>query len=391
MAGGGRPDVAIVGGGIFGATAAVELRERGATVLLVDRGPLPHVSGSSTDLSKLVRADYGNDELYASLMFEALRGWRQLNAWAQDELFHETGVLILSPEPMAEGGFEHASFELLTRKARALERLDDAAIRAAFPAWGEGAYRDGYVSVEGGWAESTRVVRAYLERARALGAVIRETNGIRPIEADQTAPFLVTHDGERLEAGHIVVAAGPLTPVVVPELADRLTPIAQSVLYFVPPSPERFSHPQFLPWAADIARTGWYGFPCHEGVVKVANHGPGRVVDPAAPRFVPPGTEENFRAFFSRALPELATAKLGRSHVCLYCDSADGDFFIDRHPQRPWLTVAAGGSGHAFKFAPLLGRWTADVALGSRPPVPRFRWREPAARRYEDARCIDPK
>ena len=386
----GAPDVLIVGGGVFGASAAVQLRARGASVLLVDPGPLPHPDASSTDISKLVRADYGSDDLYTSLMLEAFRGWRELNVWSGQNLFHETGVLILSEGPMEPGSFERESFDLLGRHGRELERLDAQAIHADFPAWREGAYADGYFNVEGGWAESGRVVRALLDRAISEGVVVREGKRIAPIDLSRGEPGVRTIDGEEISAGHVVLAAGPFTPVLLPELADRLVPIAQSIFHFAPKDPAQFSTPTFAPWAADIGRTGWYGFPFHEGVVKVANHGRGREVDPAAPRAVPEGTEEMFRKFFARALPGLADAPVVRSRVCLYCDSFDGDFFIDRHPERSWLTVAAGGSGHAFKFAPLLGRWIADVAGGASHPVNRFRWRRRAERRYEDARCTEP-
>jgi hypothetical protein len=41
--------------------------------------------------------------------------------------------------------------------------------------------------------------------------------------------------------------------------------------------------------------------------------------------------------------------------LCFYCDTFDGDFWIDKDPERPGPLVSAGGSGHAFKFSPLIG------------------------------------
>jgi glycine/D-amino acid oxidase-like deaminating enzyme len=151
-----------------------------------------------------------------------------------------------------------------------------------------------------------------------------------------------------------------------------------------------------VPWAADIATTGWYGFAYHAGVVKVANHGPGVRVDPAAPRVADEAALPSFRAFFERALPDLVGAKKVLGRRCLYSDSFDGDFFIDRHPRRAGLAVASGGSGHAFKFAPLLGELVAD-ALERRTSdrasdsdlsrlAVRYRWRERGELRTEDAR-----
>jgi glycine/D-amino acid oxidase-like deaminating enzyme len=69
--------------------------------------------------------------------------------------------------------------------------------------------------------------------------------------------------------------------------------------------------------------------------------------------------------------------------MCVYCDTWDGNFLIGRHPDIEGLTVSTGGSGHAFKFAPVLGRLTADAMEGiANPYSGRFAWRpvgEPAA------------
>src|SRR5450631_3145056 len=103
----------VVGAGIFGVTAALALRRRGRAVTLLDPGPLPHPLAESTDISKVVRADYGADEDYTARMEIALDGWRRWNAAWPEALFHETGVLFICRSVMDRGGFEHESFSLL--------------------------------------------------------------------------------------------------------------------------------------------------------------------------------------------------------------------------------------------------------------------------------------
>jgi sarcosine oxidase/L-pipecolate oxidase len=68
----------------------------------------------------------------------------------------------------------------------------------------------------------------------------------------------------------------------------------------------------------------------------------------------------------------------------LYTDTVDADFLIDRDPQHPGLIVASGGSGHGFKFAPVLGRLISAAFDGT--PVQRFRWRDRGAVKSEGAR-----
>jgi glycine/D-amino acid oxidase-like deaminating enzyme len=164
--------------------------------------------------------------------------------------------------------------------------------------------------------------------------------------------------------------------------------VGQPVFHFRPADPSLFRPPRFSVWASDLPRTGWYGFPAlADGTLKVANHGEGRRVHPDEPRTVRPEDEARFRAFLRQTFPAAAAAPVVGTRLCLYCDTWDGDFYIDRDPSRPGLIIAAGDSGHAFKFAPVLGSIVADVLEG-RPNrwASRFAWRNRGERRWEEAR-----
>jgi glycine/D-amino acid oxidase-like deaminating enzyme len=111
-------------------------------------------------------------------------------------------------------------------------------------------------------------------------------------------------------------------------------------------------------------------------------------VHPDDDRLVLASELEEFRAFLRENLPALEGAPVKHTRLCLYCDTFDGDFWIDHDPSRPGLVVAAGDSGHAFKFAPVLGRIIADVV--ERLPndwAPRFRWRARGREASEAARA----
>lgn len=352
--------IAIVGGGIFGLTAALELRARGHAVTLFDRGPIPHPLAESTDISKVVRMDYGADADYTALGEAALAGWRAWNARWPAPLFHETGVTFLARAPMAPGGFEHDSFAMLASRGHSLERLDAAAIASRFPAYRPGALVDGYFNPRGGWVESGAVVAQLAAEARAAGVVIEER--------------AVSHvDGADLT----IVCAGSWARDLLPELAPSVRAIGQPVFHLRPARPELFTEDRFPVFGADIARTGYYGFPVtRDGIVKIANHGTGTPITNDAKRVVSLDQIAALRAFLADTFPALADAPLVATRMCVYGDTADGHFWIARHPARPDLVVATGGSGHAFKFAPLLGALIADIALGVPHPLAhKFRWR----------------
>ena len=367
----------VVGGGVFGAAGALELRRRGWDVTLLEPRTLPHEGAASTDVSKVVRLDYGPDVFYHELAELALAGWDRWNADWPRPLFHEDGLLVLSQGAMAPGGFEHESRRVLHERGYEVERVTAALLAERFPAWRAHALTDGYFNPRGGWAESGAVV----ERLHALGeaaGVQRHRAGLgRLLERGSRVAGVATDGGVELHADRVVVCAGAWTPTLLPWLSDRLCAVAQPVLHFRPDDPEPFRASVFPPWTADIANSGWYGFPAlPSGEVKLGHHGRGVPVAPDERGGVPPGHVERARAFLRQAIPGLADAPVVRERVCLYCDTPDGDFLIDGDPERDGLVVASGGSGHAFKFAPVLGALIADATEGRASRwASRFRWR----------------
>ncbi|HTR55270.1 MAG TPA: FAD-dependent oxidoreductase [Kofleriaceae bacterium] len=363
----------VLGGGIFGVTAALALRARGHDVTVVEPGPLPHPLAESTDISKVVRMDYGADEDYTALGETALAGWRAWNARWPRPLFHETGVTFLARAAIEPGGFERDSYDVLVRRGHRLERLDAAAIAKRFPAYAPGAYVDGYFNPEGGWAASGAVVAQLAREADSAGVVIRAARADRLVDGGAVI------DGEIVRADLVVVCAGSWVPLLVPELASCLRAVGQPVFHLAPRDPSLFEAARFPVFGADISRTGYYGFPLNDGVVKIANHGAGVTLPAsadAAARVVTAAHESALRAMLAGSFPALADAPIVFRRLCVYCDTFDEHFWIARDPARPNVAVATGGSGHAFKFAPVLGDLIATLALGEPHPLAaKFRWR----------------
>ena len=382
--------ILIVGAGVFGLTAALALRERGWRVTLLDPGPVPTPTAASTDISKVVRMDYGADELWTELGRKSLERWPGWNRESGQPLFHNDGFLVLSRAPMQPGGFEFESFKLLTAQGDKLARLNSSLIAARFRAWAAERYPDGYLNPTGGWAESGRVIGWLAQKARREGVpVVERCAFARLLENGSQVVGVQAQDGREFRADLTLLATGAWTPTLLPELADVMWATGQPVLHFRVAHPAEWQAPRFPVWAADIGRTGWYGFPAlADGTLKVANHGPGRRVHPDAPREVSPADEPRFRAFLRDTFPSLADAPLIGTRLCLYCDTFDGNFWLDHHPQRPGLFVAAGDSGHAFKFAPVLGDLIADaVERQQQGATRRFSWRERKALAGEGARA----
>ena len=371
--------VVVVGAGINGVTAAIELRKRGHDVVLTDPGPLPHPLAASTDISKAVRAAYGADEEYTDLAKRSIDLWRKWNEQFGVELYHEVRVMFVRRREMKPGDFEFESFKMLKKRGHKIERMNSARFWKRFPAWNPELYLDGVLELEAGYAESGRVVSTLVRRAKSLGIELRE--GVRFSQLDdddRRVKGIVLDDGQRIAGDIVVMAVGAWTPYLLPFTKKFFRSSGQPVFHLKPQQPDLFAPQRFPVFGADITTTGYYGFPINrDGLVKIANHGPGREMSPeSTERAVTAEDEKNLREFLATTFPALADAPLVYSRVCMYCDTHNGHFWIARDPEREGLVIAAGDCGHGFKFAPVLGEIIADsVEKKPNPILQKFRWR----------------
>ena len=372
-------DFLIIGAGIFGVTTALELRGRGYDVTLIDPGPLPYPLAASTDVSKVVRMEYGKDRQYMRMVMQAIEGFQQWNEEFGEDLYHETGVLMVSKEPMSAGGYVDDSFRMLLQEGHWPEKLSADEITRRFPAWNPSEYAEGFYHARGGYAESERVVSKLVAQAKRDNVAVY---------AGQTADELLLHgsrvrgvrtqEGQTFLAEHTVVAAGAWTPWLLPELQQVMQATGHPIFHLRPSDSALFTPPNFVVFTADTARTGWYGFPLlRGGIVKVGNHGVGLPLHPEHDeRAVYEEDCAQLRGFLASTFPALLEAEIVYTRRCLYNDTLDEHFWIDRHPGKEGLSVAAGGSGHGFKFAPVLGGLIADVVENKTNDwAQKFRWR----------------
>jgi glycine/D-amino acid oxidase-like deaminating enzyme len=394
--------VIVVGAGINGVTAAIELRKRGHHVVLIDPGPLPHPLAASTDISKVVRTAYGGDEDYTAMAERSIRRWRKWNQELGTMLYHEVGVMFVRRQEMKPKDYEYESFALQQKRRLKVARMNAPELWKRLPAWNPELYRDGVLEIEAGYAESGRVVAALIDRAKTIGVQLREANFVSLDENGGRVKGVVARNGGEIEKSRgdsaqivppdpstargmtrirsdlVIMATGAWTPYLLPFTKNFFRATGQPVFHLKPSRPELFVPDRFPVFGADITTTGYYGFPINrDGVVKIANHGPGREMSPDSPeRLVNAEEETQLRQFLASTFPSLASAPIVYTHLCMYCDTHDGHFWIAPDPEREGLVVAAGDSGHGFKFAPVLGEIIADAAEGKdNPLLNKFRWR----------------
>ncbi len=299
---------------------------------------------------------------------------------------------MICRDRMEPGGFEFESWQLLLKRGHQPERLDAEAIARRFPAWRPGRYVDGFFHAKGGYAESGRVVEALAREARRRGVEVLENRRVVSLlDAGGRVRGVRDDQGREHAADAVVAAAGAWTGKLLPQLSGAIKATGHPVFHLRPSGPGGFVAERFPTFTADVARTGFYGFPLNrDGVVKIANHGLGMAIDPDAPRAVGADDRERLGSFLAATFPSLQDAEVVYTRLCLYADTQDEDFWIAPDPDLEGLTVASGGSGHGFKFGPILGSLIADAVEGRvNRWSEKFRWRPELTleRGREAARC----
>ncbi|MFT5168568.1 MAG: glycine/D-amino acid oxidase-like deaminating enzyme [Saprospiraceae bacterium] len=376
-------DFLIIGAGIFGVCTAIELRKKNYSVAILNPDSIPHPLAASTDISKIIRMEYGSDVEYMDMAIESLDIWRTWNELLGEKIFHETGFLLTTSTPLEENrkSFDSASYFNLLQKGFTPERLNNETPGKRYSAFRNANYTDGFFHAKGGYAESGRAVELLANYARSLGVEIHEGQTAETLcPRNGKIERVTTKEGANFSVGQVIVCAGNFTHYLVPDLQPYFKVTGHPVFHIQPRQPELFTFPNFTVFAADISKTGWYGFPLHpkEGVVKIANHGIGLELHPGHDeRIVTQENEQALRNFLKETLPDLANDPIVYTRLCCYTDTLDGHFWIDNHPEIKNLTVGSGGSGHGFKMGPIIGAMIATVAEGgSHKWSARYRWRE---------------
>ena len=361
-------DAIVVGLGAHGSAAAAELARRGLRVLGLERFGRGEAFGSSGGRSRIIRLAHYENPAYGPLAEAAWGRWLDLEREAGAELLTVTGGLYAGPPGSALVAGARAA---ATAHALDHEILDAAELRHRFPAF---APADDIVAVVEGRAGVLRADRgneAHLRVAERAGAELRFDARVVDWRASTGGGVEVeTDDGIVVGGASLVLTAGPWLAELVPDLDLPLAVERQPVCWFQPAVPFDVVSDGRLPvWLYETPGEGtFYGFPLDPEIgLKVALHHTGQVVSAeTVDREVRPDDVERVRSFVRARMPA-AAGPLTHTTVCLYTNTPDDEFIIDRHPSAPGVAYASACSGHGYKFAPIVGAILADLVLDRTP------------------------
>ncbi|HEY6354400.1 MAG TPA: N-methyl-L-tryptophan oxidase [Burkholderiaceae bacterium] len=368
-------DVAIVGLGAMGGAAALELSWRGVDVIGFDRFTPPHTFGSSHGDTRIIREAYFEHPIYVPMVQRAFERWRELERQSSTALLQQTGGVMIGVRGRAlvEGALRSA-------RAHGLQHavLSASDIRERFPVLHPTPDMMGVWEPRAGVLSPEACVTAQLGQARRRGATLRFEEPVSRWQAAGHHVDVFTASG-RYRARQLIISAGAWVNALLPGMRLPFRIERQVMHWFEPVGDAAAFMPQRCPihlWQFDGERL-FYGFPDTGAGVKLAFHHGGEITTADdVRRDVTVDEVAAVRAALRRFVPT-ADGRILASTVCLYTNTPDEHFWIDRHPEHGNVLVASPCSGHGFKFAPVVGEILADL-VERRPPrfdLGLFRWR----------------
>jgi sarcosine oxidase len=384
-------DIVVVGLGAMGAATLHRLARRGARVVGIDRFDPPHTNGSTHGETRITRLAVAEGPEYVPLVRRSHALWREMEAETGETLFVQNGGVVIATGDGAPShgkpAFLGATIAIARSHGIPHEILDAAEVRRRWPQFRVRDHERAYFEPEAGVLFPERAVAAQLHLARRHGATVRPNEQVLAV-TPRAGGITLTTDKGLIEAGQVVLTAGPWLAGLVPGIAAHTRVQRQTQLWFAPERPELYAPaacPIFI-WSHGPHEEDYlYGFPALPGGsgVKSGTERYGAATTPeTVDRAVP---EAEWRSIHARHIaPHLDGLgdRLTKSSTCLYTCTPDAGFIVEQSDR---IIAASPCSGHGFKHSPAMGEHLAAMALDRVAAGPAFALARFAPPRFEAA------
>ena len=370
-------DVIVLGVGSMGSATCFHLARRGLKVLGLEQFSIPHDQGSHAGQSRIIRKAYFEHPDYVPLLERAYQNWQDLESLTDTPLYHETGLLYYGPpeDEMMQGVKSSAKTYDVP-----LEVLSQDPNQNKFPQITVPDHYKGLLEPGAGFLPPERAILLYTDQAIKQRAVIQTQEKVLSWKKNPGGGVTVISDKGTYHAAKLVITAGPWAGNFIPQLKPKLQVTRQVLAWVIPKNPQPFELGQLPCWMIiDEVNPGiLYGFPImpvgqFNGPIgfKAGYHVPGQISDPdRIDREVSQEEEQKIIDALQRFFPESYQS----THVlktCLYTYTPDENFVIDFLPGFDQdVVIAAGFSGHGFKFASVVGEILADLSAKGATALP---------------------
>lgn len=349
-----KPDVIVVGAGIFGLLTARELGRAGLNVLLVERGqPGREASRASAGILS---------PLYpwrAQAPLQALAHWsQQYYPVLVDDLRRDTGIdpELINSGMLVFGDEEKQIAQAWARySARPLDVLEPRQLGACESALANSG-RSAVFLPTVSHLHSSRLMRALTESVYGSGIPIREDLDVTGIATANNKVTGVTTPAGEIAADRVVIAAGAWSGELLRGLGlkEDVHPVRGQVIQLEGP-------PGLL--SRILLEKGRYIIPRRDGGLVVGS----TVEEAGFDKEVTQDAREELREAAVRMLPVLENFAVQRHWSGLRPGTRDELPYIGEHPAVRGLFLNTGHFRHGLTTAPASSRLVADLLLKRSP------------------------
>jgi len=372
-------DAIVMGTGGVGSAAFYQLAKRakttqgnGCRILGLDRHPPGHDRGSSHGSTRVIRQAYFEHADYVPLALAAYDLWAELEQTVKSQLFWETGLLQVGPTSgevvsgvVAAAQQHHLTIEQFSA-AEAVQRYPQFQIPSGF----DRTELSAVFEPAAGFLQVEDCVRAHVTAAEGCGGIWKQ-EAATGWQVDGDTVTVTTAVGS-YSTERLIITTGSWARTALPRLHDQLVVLAKH-LHWYAASPS-MSLESGCPVYLFETETGiFYGFPSTDGhTAKIAEHSGGILVETdveAFERTIDEIDRDRIKEFAVDWVPAISQPT-DRFEVCFYTMSPDDHFILGQHPDFEQVFLAAGLSGHGFKFTPVLGQALAELAMDGSTNLP---------------------
>lgn len=369
-------DVIVLGVGSMGSATCYYLAKQGYNVLGLEQFDIPHDQGSHAGQSRIIRKAYFEHPDYVPLLQRAYDNWKEIEAVSGAQIYFPTGLFYAGKpgETLIKGVRESAQ-----KYNVRVESLSHAEATNRFSQFQIPQDYDILFEPDAGFVTPERAVLVYVDQAIRAGANIHvkektiswekhgDTINVRTIKDSYTCSKLI-------------ITVGAWAGTLIPGLARQFKVTRQVIAWTNPEEWKPFELGEFPCWMIDddTKHGMYYGFPVLPigkfGApigLKVAHHYPGLVSNPDAVNRIPDKEDEDNIIYAIRKFLPKGYSSTHVLKTCLYTNTPDENFIIDFLPENnKQVVIAAGFSGHGFKFISVVGEIMADLAMKGKTELP---------------------
>jgi sarcosine oxidase len=368
-------DAIVIGIGTMGSAACYYLSKNGARVLGIEQFNIPHDLGSHAGQSRIIRKAYAEHPDYVPLLERAYENWVHLEEISGQQVFYKTGLIYCGkPDNSWMQGVKRSSVKYNIP----IQSLTHSVFTNQFPQFNIPSNYEILLEPDAGFITPEKAITLYAEHAVKLGAEIKANTTVRYWDKVSGVFQVYTSEGV-FRSKKLIVTSGAWSGVLMPALSNVLTVTRQTVAWVYPDKPDGFAPGIFPCWIiADENKPGiFYGFPMLNKAqfdgpngIKLAHHYPAEKTHPdTINRYVSKKDEEIIhyvlQKYFTRN-----TCRMQVMKVCMYTNTPDEHFILGTLPADEDVVIAAGFSGHGFKFASAIGEILCTIALQGKTEMP---------------------